>query len=127
MQGFFEGCGSSLSRVGAVCLVWTLRLVTRRSQNNRMKVSKMTRAAIATALAAAGILFPVGSALASLNSVTPAVHNDPSYANLVFAAWLNALGCPTNGPYPCYPPVDLDDTKNEGLLLSKQGSSSSGA
>ena len=100
---------------------------SRRNQNNRMKVSKMTRAAIATALAVAGILLPVGSALASLNSITPAVHNDPNYPNLVFAAWLNALGCPTNGPYPCYPPVDLDDTKNEGLLLSKQGSSGSGA
>jgi hypothetical protein len=99
----------------------------------------MTRATFTTALAVAGILLPVGSALADFNSVTPFAADDPQYSNLVFSAWLNALGCPTNTnlgtdqtqppgtglPYACTT-GDLDDSQNAGLLLSKQGPTTSG-
>jgi len=92
---------------------------------------------------------PVASTLAMLEAVPEPVLNpldppgffevkaqefDPSRTNLVQAAWLNAIGCPTNAFTANFPPPgttmftdaacttgDSKDHHNEGLLLVKTG------
>ena len=97
----------------------------------------MKKLGMTAALAAAGILLPLGSAFANYHSaitVTPFAHDDPNFPNLVTAEWRRALGCPTNPtlasdpttglPMACTGSVDDYDRVNAGLLLSKQGPSS---
>jgi hypothetical protein len=77
---------------------------------------------------------PVSDPNEPFHTVKPQEY-DPAHTNLVQAAWLNGIGCPSGAPYAPYPATsatttftdtacatgDPKDQHNEGLLLAKTG------
>jgi hypothetical protein len=83
---------------------------------------------------------PVSDPNESFHSVKPQEY-DPAHTDLVQAAWMNAIGCPTGATVATYPATsptgtftdtsctvgDPKDRHNEGLLLVKTGPTSNNA
>src|SRR4051812_6673649 len=83
---------------------------------------------------------PVSDPNEAFHQVKPQEY-DPAHTDLVQAAWLNAIGCPTGASVATYPATsptgtfadsscaigDPRDRHNEGLLLAKTGPTSNNA
>lgn len=87
-----------------------------------MRKRFMAKVAAATTLplAAGGIAYAAGT----FHEVSPHSY-DPAHTFLVSSGWINGIGCPT-GNAACTS-GDSKDPKNQGLLLSKDGPSSTNA